>query len=181
MKKKIETLHPELQKKAYQHKDLCKQNGIELRIYMALRTWDEQAELYSQGRTKPGKIITNAKAGYSWHNFALAYDCVEIKDGKAIWDNTNWNKIGELGKQCDLEWGGDWKSFKDRPHFEWHPKLSLIQARDKYQRGEELIPIQKPINKKIVAIEDNVIHTNFQPSTISQVINFIKNIIKKFV
>ena len=54
--------------------------NVRLRITQALRTWDEQEELYAQGRTKKGKIVTNAKAGYSWHNYGLAIDVCILFD-----------------------------------------------------------------------------------------------------
>lgn len=185
MLKKIKLLHPILKIRALKHKKLCKEVGISLRIYMTRRSMAEQKGLYDQGRTKPGKIVTNAKPGYSWHNFDLAYDCVEIKDGKALWNNQNWNKIGELGKKCGLEWGGDWRSFKDRPHFEYHPGINLETARKRHCAGVDILPLspksKKEIAKKIIKVEDNVIKADFQPSTISQFISLIKNFLRKFV
>ena len=41
---------------------------IKIRIVQSLRTIEEQNELFAQGRTKPGKIVTNAKGGSSYHN-----------------------------------------------------------------------------------------------------------------
>jgi peptidoglycan L-alanyl-D-glutamate endopeptidase CwlK len=99
--------------------------GIVLRITSAYRSMSEQADLYAQGRTRPGNIVTNAPPGRSWHNWRRAFDVVEIKNGIALWENPRWNRIGFLGKQLGLEWGGDWTSFQDRPHFEYHPGLTL--------------------------------------------------------
>ena len=73
--------------------------------------------MYAKGRTSPGKRVTNAKAGQIYHNYGLAFDVVEIKNGKALWNNPNWNKIGALGKSLGFTWGGDWK-FTDKPHFQ---------------------------------------------------------------
>jgi peptidoglycan L-alanyl-D-glutamate endopeptidase CwlK len=92
--------------------------GKQLRITSGLRTIKEQNKLYAQGRTRPGNIVTNAKGGKSYHNFGLAVDIVEIKNGKALWNNPDWNKIAGLGKSLGLEWGGDWVSIVDRPHFQ---------------------------------------------------------------
>jgi hypothetical protein len=91
--------------------------GISLRVTQALRTKEEQDELYAQGRTKPGGKVTNAKGGYSYHNYGLAFDICEIKDGKAIWD-INYELIVPYAKELGFEWGGDFKSFKDKPHFQ---------------------------------------------------------------
>src|SRR6478736_3448878 len=60
--------------------------NITLRIVQGLRTIEEQDALYAQGRTIPGKVVTKAKGGSSYHNYGLAIDLVEIKDLKANWD-----------------------------------------------------------------------------------------------
>ena len=60
------------------NEELC----IQLRVTQGLRTIAEQDELYAQGRTKPGKIVTNAKGGKSNHNSGLAIDvCIVNCDG----------------------------------------------------------------------------------------------------
>ena len=83
--------------------------------------------------------MTNAKAGDSWHNFGLAFDVVPLVNGKAIWDSPFWNKIGTLGKQIDLIWGGDFKTFKDKPHFEFHPNLTSAEANQRKANNQSLI------------------------------------------
>lgn len=113
--------------------DLSEQ-GISYRLYNGTRTFDKQAELYGKGRTeqelitagvdkkyaKPNeKKVTNAKPGSSFHNYGLAGDGVEIKDGKAIWDSLNKQKIATTGAKYGLYWGGNFTSFKDEPHFEY--------------------------------------------------------------
>ena len=40
-------------------------------VFMGLRTFAQQNALYAQGRITPGKIVTKAKGGQSWHNFGL--------------------------------------------------------------------------------------------------------------
>lgn len=117
--RRINTLHPLIRAKAKEFIIRAeKELGIKLRVTSALRTWDEQIKLYAKGRTNAGKKVTNAKAGQSLHNYGLALDVVEIKNGKALWSNPNWEKIGALGKEIGFAWGGDWKRFKDKPHFE---------------------------------------------------------------
>ena len=135
--RRINTLHPLLRSKAKEFIIRAeKELGIKLRVVSALRTWTEQNKLYAKGRTVPGKKVTNAKGGSSYHNFGLAIDVVEIKNGKALWRNPNWNKIAGLGKEVGFEWGGDWRSFKDRPHFQWRFKKSLAQLRQLYTSGK---------------------------------------------
>ncbi|WP_062055678.1 M15 family metallopeptidase [Aquimarina longa] len=117
--RRIDTLHPDIRAKTKEFIIRAeKELGIKLRVTSALRTWQEQNRLYKKGRSVSGKIVTNAKAGESYHNYGLAFDVVEIKNGKALWNNPNWQKIGNLGKSLGFEWGGDWKRFKDKPHFQ---------------------------------------------------------------
>jgi peptidoglycan LD-endopeptidase CwlK len=97
------------------------------RFAYTLRTFAEQDAIYAQGRTKPGKIVSNAKGGLSMHNYGLAVDIVLIVDGKeASWDTkkdfdgdgkADWQEIVTIFKQYGWEWGGDWK-FVDAPHFQ---------------------------------------------------------------
>ncbi|MBL4753233.1 MAG: M15 family metallopeptidase [Flavobacteriales bacterium] len=135
--RRIGTLHPLIQAKAKEFIIRAeKELSIKLRVTSALRTWSEQDGLYAQGRTKTGKIVTNAKGGQSLHNFGLAIDVVEIKDGKALWRNPNWNKIAALGKSIGFAWGGDFKSIKDKPHFEMRFGRSLAQLQNLYVSGD---------------------------------------------
>lgn len=111
--------------------------------FMGLRTWEEQNALYAQGRTAPGKIITNAKGGQSWHNFGLAVDMAE--DGSPNnagiqWSwarNTDYLKMGSHASDygVGLEWGGLWKAFKDYPHVQLTRGLTLVQAGQLYKQG----------------------------------------------
>ena len=135
--RRINTLHPLVRAKAKEFIIRAeKELGIKLRVVSALRTWAEQDKLYAQGRTTPGNIVTKAKGGESLHNFGLAIDVVEIKNGKAIWNNPNWNRIAQLGNEIGFNWGGDWKSFKDKPHFEIKFGRSLAQLQALYQTGD---------------------------------------------
>lgn len=134
--RRIDKLHPKVRAKAKEFIIRAeKELGVKLRVTSALRTWKEQQELYNQGRTTSGKVVTNAKPGQSLHNYGLAIDVVEIKDGKALWNNPDWSKIADLGKQIGFSWGGDWKSFKDKPHFEMRFGNSLSQLKSIYTSG----------------------------------------------
>jgi len=115
--RRINKLHPLIQAKAREFIIRAeKELGITLRVSSGFRDWEQQTRLYAQGRTAPGKRVTNAKAGESYHNYGLALDVVEIKDGQPIWNNPKWNEIGALGERLGFEWGGRWKR-PDRPHF----------------------------------------------------------------
>jgi|SRR6266850_2720825 len=92
-----------------------------LRVTQGLRTWAEQDELYAQGRTAPGEIVTKAPAGHSQHNFGLAIDIVPLDNhGVPIWDNTLpvWKRLIALAQGLGLESGAIWKTLKDYPHLQ---------------------------------------------------------------
>lgn len=128
-------LHPLLRKEALDVLQWAWARGIRLRYTQTLRTFEEQERLYNQGRTaesrKRGeKIVTNAKAGQSYHNYGLALDIALIsEDGKSlVWDlkydghddgiKSDWMEVVEQFKLRGWVWGGDFKSLKDNPHFE---------------------------------------------------------------
>lgn len=117
--KDINLLHPNIREKCLQLIELSKKAGINIIITHTLRTKQEQDDLYAQGRTKPGNIVTNCKYPDSPHNWGVAFDFAVIKNGKADWNDISaFNKVGQLGKSIGLFWGGDFKSFVDKPHFE---------------------------------------------------------------
>lgn len=116
---RIQQLDPRIKFAAKSFLNAAAREGIFLRVTSGLRTFAEQNKLYAQGRTAPGGIVTNARGGDSWHNYGLALDVVEMKDKRTpLWSNPNWDRIGELGKRRGFEWGGDWRGFVDRPHFQ---------------------------------------------------------------
>ena len=92
---RIEQLHPNLRdevKEIYQ--EICEAlTGKAIcRFAYTLRTIKEQNDLYAQGRTKPGKIVTNAKGGQSYHNYGLAIDIVLLvdKNGDGTFESASW-------------------------------------------------------------------------------------------
>lgn len=133
--RKLENLHPTVREKALIMKKRCEAElGIDLVFTSTYRDNESQDALYAIGRTVKGSKVTNAKAGYSWHNFKLAFDVVPVRNGKPIWKTTGeegklWAEIGRIGKECGLEWGGDFKSFKDLPHFQDSKGFTLAQLR----------------------------------------------------
>lgn len=94
--------------------------GLDLLVTCTARTLAEQAQLYAQGRTAPGKIVTNAPPGESAHNFGLAIDVVPIINGKPDWEGAHpvWAQAGNLGEAAGLEWAGRWVHMREMPHFQ---------------------------------------------------------------
>jgi len=91
--------------------------GAPVRITATDRSSEEQAELFSSGRTKPGPIITNSPPGRSYHEFGRAFDFTFYGPGYNAPDSW-WTFAGEVGKYLGLTWGGDFPHLKDRPHFQ---------------------------------------------------------------
>lgn len=132
--RKIEDLEPIVQDKAREFLAACKEAGIDVIITSTFRDFESQTALYNQGRTTKGAIVTNAKAGYSAHNFKCAFDVVPTRAGKPVWgtsgeDGKLWQRVGKIGQECGLEWGGAWTSFKDMPHFQYTGGYTLAQLR----------------------------------------------------
>jgi peptidoglycan LD-endopeptidase CwlK len=129
---KLTGVHPTVREKAIELVKRAHAKGINVLITQGLRTIAEQNELYAQGRTKPGKIVTNAKGGYSYHNFGLAFDIViQNAEGSLCWNtgDKRWQTVGALGKSLGLEWGGEWRKFPDYPHFQLTFGLTLADLR----------------------------------------------------
>ena len=131
--RRIGGIHPAIQANATSFINRAESElGIKLRVTSGMRSYSEQDELYQQGRTTPGGKVTNARGGYSYHNFGLAIDVVEITAaGQANWD-CDWNAIGALGQSMGWEWGGNWTSIVDKPHFQMAFGLSTSQLRAMY-------------------------------------------------
>jgi peptidoglycan L-alanyl-D-glutamate endopeptidase CwlK len=158
----IATLIPAAQDKARAFMDAIAQSnrlpaGWRVSIISGTRTYAEQDVLYQQGRTTPGPIVTNAPAGYSNHNFGIAFDLgIFNADGQYIDDLPDrglmteaqvsfyYRSLAPVGKALGLTWGGDWESIDDEPHYELNlwPGLSesdrLAKLRDLHDRGEPI-------------------------------------------
>lgn len=123
-------LHPHVQKLCRQFVAKAKAEGIDVLITSTYRDYACQDSLYAQGRTTPGRIVTNARGGQSFHNFRLAFDFVPLQGGKARWNDTaTFRRCGEIAESLGLEWAGRWKTFKEMAHCQWTGGLSLKDLR----------------------------------------------------
>lgn len=128
----IEKLHPTMQTLAVEFTVLCYFRGLHVQIYETLRTSQRQLELYKKGYSK--------LKGGGMHEYGVAFDAVF--KGKEPWgEKHDWKALGQVGKDIGLFWGGDWKSFQDRPHFQLIPAEKKAQAR--IRKGQ--IPVSLPI------------------------------------
>ena len=132
-------VHPELARRIVQTAAALTSRGISVTITRTggIRTFAEQEAIYSQGRTRPGRIVTHAGPGLSNHNYGLAVDLVPLVNGQPNWQVALgvWQAIGEEGKRAGLNWGGDWRAIKDYPHFELPVGLSVQQCLRIYNQG----------------------------------------------
>ena len=121
-------LDPEFAKKLSSFETKLADHGIRVVLTWGYRSIESQNGLYAKGRTAPGSIVTNARGGYSWHNFGLAADYAFVINGKVTW-NGPWDVFGRIAHECGLEWGGNFKSILDRPHVQWTQGKTLAQMR----------------------------------------------------
>jgi peptidoglycan L-alanyl-D-glutamate endopeptidase CwlK len=143
--KVIATLLPEVQPYARTLVHKAAEAGITIKVISGLRTYEEQDALFAQGRTTPGRKVTNAPAGHSNHNFGIAFDVGVFDGSNYIEESPDYKTVGKIGVDLGLEWGGNWQSIQDEPHFElrpdWASDLSesdmLAELRDRKDSGKE--------------------------------------------
>lgn len=127
--REVKDLHPNLIAKIDELQKACVVNSIWIGISECLRTVAEQNALYEKGRTEPGPRVTNCRgnAYSSMHQWGIAFDFylnMDIDgDGKITDDAYNdstsmFKRVGQIGQSIGLEWGGNWKSIIDQPHFQ---------------------------------------------------------------
>lgn len=129
---RIERAHPKIRQqllKDYMDANNLLGKGARLRFAYVYRTPEEQDALFNK-RPK----VTNAKGWQSIHNYGLAFDIVLLYDnnGDGTFEEASWSQIRDFDKDSKAdwmevtnlfksrgwEWGGDWKKFKDAPHFQ---------------------------------------------------------------
>lgn len=141
MSRRVEDLHPQMQLLLIRFLHECERAGLDVLVTCTHRTPQEQTELYAQGRTKPGPIVTRAKAWQSAHNFSvngkpasLAFDVVPLRNGKCVWgakgeDLELWQRIGQIGKSIGLQWYGDPDApFREMPHFQLPTSQQIMRS-----------------------------------------------------
>ncbi len=125
-------LDPKVQAIAQAALDECAAAGIDVLVTCTYRTPAEQDALYAQGRTAKGPIVTNARAGQSFHQWRVAIDRYVVVNGKIDWSGTapEWKTMGDIFKKHGFELGAEWVHFKELPHVQYtggHP-LSYFQS-----------------------------------------------------
>ena len=167
MSRDITMCHPQLQLLANKLVTECKKQGLIVKLGECFRSVAEQDALYAQGRTTKGSIVTNARGtSYSsMHQWGVAFDVIR-NDGKGAYnDSDNWfSKVAKIGKSLGLEWGGDWTSPVDKPHFQlpqWGStptKLKKLYGnvnnfKKTWNQEEKIVKQNIRINGKIKAVD----------------------------
>jgi peptidoglycan L-alanyl-D-glutamate endopeptidase CwlK len=113
--------------------------GLDAKIISGLRTYAEQDALYAIGRTvrTSERTVTNAEGGESNHNFGIAWDIGLFKLGKYLTDSKSYESAAKVAKLPGLEWGGDWVSFKDTPHYQLVTGRKITDVRDLFEAGKK--------------------------------------------
>ena len=179
----IATLLPEVQPVAREHLERIHASGLlpkgyHAKITSAYRSPEEQNRLYAQGRTvkkdKDGnrlRIVTNARAWQSGHQFRFQYDITIFDDkGRPVWDSALYKKILHIGREMGLECGGDWPNFPDLPHYGMPCDIPYATLRIYVREGRK-IPLDplKPATSKKVAVQifDGVTDTGIKGKLIA--------------
>lgn len=131
----LSDLNPKVAAMCSEFINRCKAEGIDIIITSTYRDAESQNKLYAQGRTEPGRKVTNAKAGQSFHNWRVAFDFCPIVNGKCQWnDAVLFIRCGEIAEGVGLEWAGRWKKFNETAHCQYTGGLSLAD----FQAGKTL-------------------------------------------
>lgn len=167
---RVAILHPTLRAQVKQIIEAAEAKfpaNMAIRVVQGLRTFEEQNGLYAQGRSKPGKIVTNAKGGQSLHNYGLAIDFAIIhdKDGNGSfeelsWDTNldfdkdrqaDWDEVTSSFEAAGWEWGGKWRTFKDLPHVQKTP-LTWQELLQRYAGGQTFNDVVAGVSYKYVKL-----------------------------
>ena len=136
----IRSLQPKAQKVARAFLTTVLAAEIEARIISGTRTYAEQDALFRKGRFgNPGPKVTNARGGKSNHNFGIAWDIGIFRGGEYLDESPLYKKAADVGLTVELEWGGHWRSFPDRPHYQLATGLKLAMVREKFEEGHAFV------------------------------------------
>lgn len=114
--------------------------GLTVRVLSGTRTYAQQNDLFKQGRFgNPGPVVTNARGGFSNHNFGIAWDIgVFTSVGGYIADGPQYEQAASTGLTDTLEWGGNWVSIVDKPHYQLKLGLGVSQLRAAFEAGQPI-------------------------------------------
>lgn len=139
----IITLIPKAQIEARKFLKIVADKNLDIRILSGTRTYDEQNSLYQHGRNgNKQPIVTNARGGQSNHNFGIAWDIGVFQNGNYIGSDSPYKSFAAmvLPLMNSIEWGGNWISFKDYPHYQLKPvSESETVIRGLFENGKSYV------------------------------------------
>lgn len=132
----------------------CAAKGLPVLVVETVRDLEYQASLYAQGRTKPGKIVTNQRTpSFHWDKVGLAFDICKNVKGHEYDDADFFRRCGAIGKEMGFTWGGDWTSLPDRPHFQWDDGGRYTAAMVRKGKLPRMMPLYKEVSKAMTKDE----------------------------
>jgi peptidoglycan L-alanyl-D-glutamate endopeptidase CwlK len=117
---KLKHVHPDLVRVVERCAKDWKHQGLGWIITQGPRTLEEQKLLVKKGASK----TMRSRHLIAPNGYAHAVDFAMTLDGKVRWDWPLYSKLAVAMKaaakleKVPLEWGGDWTSFRDGPHFQ---------------------------------------------------------------
>ena len=116
----ISLLRPDVAANCRRWLERCRMAGLKVLVTNTVRVREYQEQLYAQGRTRPGQIVTNSPVP-TFHSdrAGLAFDFCENVRGHEYDDEKFFRRAAAIAKEMGFSWGGDWKSFPDMPHLQW--------------------------------------------------------------
>ena len=132
----------------------CADEGLPVLVVETVRDLEYQASLYAQGRTKPGKIVTNQRTpSFHWDKVGLAFDICKNVKGHEYDDANFFRRCGAIGKEMGFSWGGDWTSLPDKPHFQWDDGGRYTAAIVRKGQLPRTMPLYKEVSKAMTKDE----------------------------
>ncbi|MAX79679.1 MAG: hypothetical protein CL843_05850 [Crocinitomicaceae bacterium] len=147
---RMATIHPDLRDELKAIYQAILNQGVAIRFTSVFRSFEEQNQLYAQGRNgNAGNIVTYARGGSSYHNYGLAVDfCLLVDGGKqASWSlkadfdkdgQADWMEVVQIFNDYGWEWGGSWSRIKDYPHFQKTFNKTTAQLKELVESGNTL-------------------------------------------
>ncbi|MNW42231.1 Peptidoglycan L-alanyl-D-glutamate endopeptidase CwlK precursor [compost metagenome] len=151
----LEKLAPNTRKAAYAWYEYCIKIGADILIYETIRTIETQKKYLADGKSKTLK---------SYHLVGQALDFVPVNASGAM----DYNGYGSAlikraiteAKRLGFEWGGDWKTFVDKPHLQFNYKgygtdkvLDVVKTESR-EDEEKLVLTTSQKNMLVAALKE---------------------------
>ena len=88
-------------------------------VYVKVVEWNRTIETQKAYKNADPPLTKTLKSN---HIIGLAVDFAVIKDGKVCYESEIMDQMGAFWESIGGVWGGNWKTFVDRPHFEYNDK-----------------------------------------------------------